>query len=241
MRPSLVDLAFLVVLCVVGPVLDARWFYPRFTRAVAAHQPGARARWYVVMQLLVPWVFTVAVLATWAIERRPWAALYLRPARPLGIGLGLGLSALYAGVLWWQVRALLTRPDGRERLRRQLASAGAMMPHTPGERRAFVLVAVTAGICEEILFRGFVMWCCVAWTGPIIGVVLSSVLFGIGHVYLGANQIARTGLVGLVMAGIVIAGGSLWPAIVLHAVIDIVAGELGYVAFSEQRASLGVP
>jgi len=232
MAPSLVDLPVMIVLCGIAPVLDARWFYPRFTRAVTT-RPGMRLRWYAVMLIVVPWVFTGAVLTRWALERRPWAALYLQPARPLGVWLGVGLSVLYAALMWWQVRAVLKRPDGRVRLRRQLASAGAMLPHTPGERGVFVLVALTAGFCEEVLFRGFVMWYCAAWTGPIIAVILSSVLFGIGHVYLGVNHIARTALVGLVMAGIVLAGASLWPAIVLHVVIDIVAGELGYVGLSE--------
>jgi hypothetical protein len=54
---------------------------------------------------------------------------------PVVEAVGLGLSVLYAGVVWRQVRALLKRPDGRVLLRRQLASAGAMMPHTPGGAR----------------------------------------------------------------------------------------------------------
>jgi hypothetical protein len=180
------------------------------------------------------WAFTGAVVAVWAVDRRPWAALYLRPARPLGVWLGLGLSVLYVGVVGWQIRALLAQPDGRARLRRTLAGAGALLPRTPGERWGFVLVSVTAGMCEEVLFRGFVMWYCAAWTGLIVAVPLSALLFGIGHVYQGVRQIPRTALAGLVLAGVVIAGGSVWPAMLLHAVMDLVAGELGYLGLAEQ-------
>jgi uncharacterized protein len=235
--PGVLDLGLLLALCAVAPALDARWLYPRFLRAVAAHRPGARPRWYALV-IGMAWAFTAAVLAIWAVERRPWAALYLRPARPLGVWLGLGLSVLYVGLMWVQIRALLARPDGRARLGRQLAGAGAMLPRTPGERWGFALVSLTAGICEEVLFRGFVMWCCAAWVGPIGAVLLSSLLFGVGHVYLGVSHIVRTGLVGLAMAGIVIAAGSLWPAILLHTVIDLVAGEIGYRALSDWGAAV---
>jgi hypothetical protein len=93
MAPSSADLVVMIALCVIAPMVEARWLYPWFTRAVAAN-PGARSRWYAVMLLVVPWALTGAVLAIWAVERRPWSALYLGPARALGIWLGLGLSVL---------------------------------------------------------------------------------------------------------------------------------------------------
>jgi membrane protease YdiL (CAAX protease family) len=225
--PVALDAVIMIALCAVMPALEAAWFYPRFRRAVAAARPGARARYYAAT-IVVLWAFTGAVLGMWAVYRRPWAALSLRPARSLGVWLGLGLSVLYVLATWWQMRALLRRPDGRPMLRRAMAGASALLPSTRGTRRAFVFVALTAGICEEVLFRGYVTWYCAAWTGPIVAVALSAVLFGIGHVYLGGSHVVKAGLLGLVMSGVVIAGGALWPAIVLHAVIDLVAGEVGY-------------
>ncbi len=233
--PGVLDLVIMVALCGVNPVADARWIYPRFLRAVAASPPGTRPRWYLPLGSLMSWAFTGAVIAIWVAYRRPWAALYLQPSRPLGVWLGVGLAVLYAAAVWRQVRRVLAKPGGRARLARKLASASALLPHTPAERRGFVFVSLTAGICEEVLYRGFVMWYCAAFTGPVVAVALSSLLFGFGHLYLGPSHILRSGLVGLLLAGIVIAGGSLWPAIVLHAAIDLVAGELGYAALSETQ------
>jgi uncharacterized protein len=233
--PGVLDLVVMIALCGVTPVADARWIYPRFLRAAAASPPGTRPRWYLPLVSLVSWACTGVVIAMWAAYRRPWAALSVRPARPLGVWLGVGLAILYAAAVWWQVWTLLAKPDGRARLARQLAGASALLPHTPAERRGFVFASLTAGICEEVLFRGFVMWYCAVFTGPIVAVALSSLLFGFGHLYLGPAHILRSGLVGVLLAGIVIAGGSLWPAIVLHATVDLVAGELGYLALSETQ------
>jgi uncharacterized protein len=230
--PTALDLVIMIALCALMPALEARWLYPRFTRAVTAGRSGARPRYYALTVVLL-WAFTGAVLALWGVYRRPWAALYLRPARPLGVWLGLGLSVLYVGVMWWQVRALLARPDGRARLRQSLGGTGTLLPRTSGERWGFALVSLTAGITEEVLFRGFVTWYCAAWTGLVVAVLLSAVLFGIGHVYQGVRQIPKTALAGLVLAAIVIAGGSLWPAIVLHTVMDLVGGQVGYAGLSE--------
>jgi uncharacterized protein len=233
--PTLLDLGIMIALCALMPALEARWWYPRFCGAVTAGRSGARPRYY-ALTIAVLWAFVGAVVVVWAVYRRPWALLYLRPARPRGAWLGLGLSVLYVSVVWWQIRALLAEPDGRARLRRALAGAAALLPRTSGERWGFALVSVTAGICEEVLFRGFVMWYCALWTGPIGAVVLSAVLFGIGHVYQGVRQVPRTALAGLVLAGVVLAAGALWPAMLLHAVMDLVAGQIGYVGLSEQNA-----
>lgn len=231
--PVALDLVLMLVLCVIYPVADAAWFHPRFIRAAEAGRPDARQWWYAVT-IAMTWAFTGVVAALWVAYRRPWTALHLVAVRPLGLALGLGLSVLYAGAMWAQMRALFARPDGRARFRRAFARASAMLPRTAGERWGFALTALTAGICEEVLYRGYVMWFCAVWTGPIAAVVLSSALFGAGHLYLGATHVVRAGLVGLVLATIVVATGSLWPAIILHAVIDLVAGEMGYMGLRDQ-------
>lgn len=131
-----------------------------------------------------------------------------------------------------QRRALLARPDRLERLRRSFGDGDRLLPRTPDERWGFAQIAITAGLCEEILYRGFVMWYLALWAGPILAVLLSSLLFGFAHLYLGPSHVLRTAIVGLIFALIVLASGSLWPVIVIHAVMDLVAGDLGYHALT---------
>jgi len=72
------------------------------------------------------------------------------------------------------------------------------------------------------------VWYLGIWMGPIAAVILSSILFGFGHIYMGVAQVPRTATVGLVFALVAFASGSLWPAILLHAAIDWNSGELGF-------------
>ncbi len=226
-----VDHILFVVLCVVSPLLDWLWFYPRFRSAVAANEPGARPRFY-IFALLYPWGATLCVVALWIVRGRAWAALNLSPSTPFRLGIGLALAAAYVALMWIQRRQLVARPERLARLRKSFGSAEALLPHTRGELKGFTAVSITAGICEELIYRGFVFWYLSVWTGSIIALVLSSILFGFAHVYLGFSHVIKTSIVGLVFAIIVYASGSLWPAIIIHAVMDMVAGDLAFHAFS---------
>ena len=225
------DHVLFVAIALVTPLIDWLWFYPRFRRATDAGVPGARGRFYFT-GMVWAWGITACVLILWASRARPWSGLALSLGTPLRFGIGIALAAIYISLMASQRRALLARPDRLERLRRSFGHGDRLLPRTPDERWGFAQIAVTAGVCEEILFRGFVLWYLTLWTGPILAVLLSSLLFGFAHLYLGPSHVLRTAIVGLIFALIVLTAGSLWPVIVLHAVMDLVAGDLGYHALT---------
>ena len=230
------DHIFLVLITLVWPLVDWRWYFPRSVSAIAAGVSGARARMY--RNIVLPeWGFTACIVTLWVYRGRSWAALLLGPSTSLRLGMGFALVAIVFGLLWRQRRAILARPATLAVVRRQLASADALIPRTTGERRGAILVSMTAGICEEFLFRGFVMWYFKvlfpdAWSGIILAVGVSSLLFGFAHIYLGVRQVWVTAAVGAAAALLVLAAGSLWPAIILHAAQDLYSFDLGYRALS---------
>jgi len=92
----------------------------------------------------------------------------------------------------------------------------------------YLALAVTAGLCEEFLYRGFAMAVFMrigfqAWAA----VLVSSVLFGLAHSYQGRGGVVMTFLIGLVLGTSRIAYGSLVPAIFWHSAVDVVAGTAG--------------
>src|SRR2546425_962185 len=105
----------------------------------------------------------------------------------------------------------------------------ALADRVPGTRRRAYrnliilewVLAVTAGLCEEFLYRGFALWYFTSLAGSVAGFVLAAVLFGLGHLYLGRMHVVRTAIVGAVFGLLVIGTGSLWVAIVLHAAMDL--------------------
>jgi membrane protease YdiL (CAAX protease family) len=232
--PVTLDHVFFFLMIAVSPLVDLFWLYPWLRRASAAGVPGVRSRAY-FWAILGQWVGTACVLALWVGHARPWIALRLGAGSPLGLGIGLALVTACVVLLGLQRRAIFAKPERLDIVLRQIGNAGPLLPRTPGELGGFMLLSITAGICEELLYRGYVIWYLNAWTGLAGAVVISSILFGAGHLYLDRRSALKAGIVGAVMAGIVILSGSLWPAMILHAAIDMNSGSLTFRALTRAR------
>src|SRR5216684_1388895 len=108
------------------------------------------------------------------------------------------------------------------------ALAERILPQSTVELLPYLALAITAGLCEEFLYRGFAVAVLLhvglqAWAV----VLLTSVLFGLAHSYQGRGGIAMTLLIGLVLGTSRIAYDSLVPAIFWHSAVDVVAGTAG--------------
>jgi hypothetical protein len=117
-------------------------------------------------------------------------------------------------------------------MRDKLGSVTFLLPHTQSERRAFDAVSVTAGVCEEVFFRGYLIAYLMAVLGtPFwVAALLSSVVFGFAHAYQGPLGILRTAAAGGLFALLYGLTGSLWAPMAVHAVMDITSGRIAYAA-----------
>ncbi len=89
----------------------------------------------------------------------------------------------------------------------------------------FVPAALTAGLCEEFLYRGYALTQISALTGSVYaGFVLSSVAFGIAHVYQGRLGVLGTMITGALYASVFLLTGSIVPCMIGHFVQDIFGG-----------------
>jgi len=104
-------------------------------------------------------------------------------------------------------------------------AARTLAPHGYFESILWVALSVTAGICEEMIFRGYLQRQFVAWTRSApVGVILSAVLFGAGHVYQGAKATIVIGVYGLMFGILAEARQNLRPGIMTHAWHDAITG-----------------
>jgi membrane protease YdiL (CAAX protease family) len=211
----------LAVLIIVGfPIWD---HYE--TRALkASTDPRRKIRTY---QRILGVEWGVSALAWIAFRFQlfsTWADANQIALRKVGSSFVLGLVSSAMVVLVLQV--LLTRHNAKlhERVMRAFKRIGFILPVTREERAWFLLVSLTAGICEEILYRGFLIrylgdvpWHCGIW----VAIAISSLAFGLAHGYQGISGIAATGILGAVMAVIFVVTGNLWLPIAMHALIDL--------------------
>jgi membrane protease YdiL (CAAX protease family) len=135
-------------------------------------------------------------------------------------------AALFGAFQWFNLRRVSrltgTVPDFMRKL------AERILPNKTVEFAPYCALAVTAGVCEEFLYRGFAMAALsragiASWA--VVGI--SSVLFGLAHSYQGKSGILGTTVMGLLFGASRLAFESLVPVMVWHAGVDLAAGMAG--------------
>ncbi|KRG12901.1 CPBP family intramembrane glutamic endopeptidase [Lederbergia galactosidilytica] len=102
-----------------------------------------------------------------------------------------------------------------------------IMPITNKEKRLWNYVSLTAGITEEIIYRGFLIFA-LTYLFPNFSVwliiIISSLLFGLAHTYQGfTTGVLRTTVFGVIFSILYIGISSILPLVVFHFLIDYIA------------------
>jgi uncharacterized protein len=213
---------------VVGHVLHRRF------EGRLRSDPRARRSFYRRL-LVLEWGLAVLALVIWlsapgvraAAVGLGWPRQWPGPVTWLLVLLVLGFvlastRALRSGALL--ETAALPRPGEGRHAEPSGHATVAVLPRTAGERRLFAVVGVTAGVCEEWLYRGFFLAVVSAVTGGLPAWALAgaaAAAFGLAHAYQGPAGILGTGLLGGGMAVMYLQTGSLLLPVVLHALIDL--------------------
>ena len=242
---TLLDHLFALIL-VVGLAVSVAWNarnIARLARRIAT-DPNARTNEYLWM-IAMEWGLTLALLAWWQWAARPLQALGL--VLPEGTGAWWTLLVCIGGIGFYaqQARAVAASPDAQAGLWKQLESqpnVRMLLPVTGREARVFGGVSITAGICEEVLYRGYLLWYLQSLgLGGGAAVVVAIVVFGLGHAIQGIRGIVGTSVAGAVFMGLYLLTGSLVAPIVLHATVDLANGLTAYRLLRTETAASSSP
>jgi membrane protease YdiL (CAAX protease family) len=142
----------------------------------------------------------------------------------------LGLSMLLAGLLLALVVApglqCIRNHAVRQKIAKAMQDMRFLLPVSKVERHWWLVLSVSAGVCEELLYRGFLLEFLRGRLdgGPQLGLtaawLLSSIAFGTAHLYQGVAGIIKTTVVGLLLGMLAILSGSLLLPIICHILFD---------------------
>jgi uncharacterized protein len=229
--PGRLDYALVVVMLALM-LIEVLVFRELGRAAARGAVRNARLRVYAFF-ITYQWALVACIAALWVATERSWSALLLGSPNRWGFTLCMALAVAYAVLAIAQRRAIMRSPKTLERLRPRVADLESIVPHTPQERRVWVLAAITAGCCEEVFFRGYLLSFAATFTGLVASAVICVVLFGLYHAYYGPKGILKTGAFGLLMTLMALLSESLIPVIIIHAAIDLVSGDLSYLVLSQ--------
>ena len=221
----------LVMVILFGLPIRA-FFSMRALRTAAPEALPALRRRIWTNAIVSQWLLVALVVALMVALRREPAAMLLVPRPTAGmLGVLVGLATMVSLVVR-QRGSITTDETVRQKVRERLAPVVRLMPASRAEFALFAVLACTAGICEEFLFRGYLLWygsqfMPVLWAGA-----LQAVLFGVAHFYQGRRGIVLTGFAGVFLTAVTFVSGSIWPAVLIHALMDLNAGDLALRAFT---------
>ena len=140
-----------------------------------------------------------------------------RSVRDVGRDLGLGVAFSIVSTM---VLSMLGPHHGPEDNR----AVQFLLPHGAREMALWVALSITAGICEEALYRGYLQRQFMALTKNVpAGILLSAVAFGLAHSYQGWARATTIGVEGAMLGAMAYWRKSVRPGMIAHAWKDALA------------------
>ncbi|KQT01364.1 CPBP family intramembrane glutamic endopeptidase [Cellulomonas sp. Leaf395] len=222
-------------LVVVEPVLGRRQYSELVTDLAAAaddaEQDAVRRRFYRSWTWQGWLIGALAVAVVMVLPGTGLADLGLRlpdvgellPDAGRDDAAGMVVGAIVGLALAGGALALVRRwLPGRSPL--QSSAIDILMPTTPGARRGWAGLSLSAGVTEEITYRGLLVLALTLAVPDLAHgavVAVAAVLFGIAHWYQGRLGMLTTGAVGAVLTQLYLTTGSLLLPMVVHVLIDL--------------------
>jgi membrane protease YdiL (CAAX protease family) len=178
------------------------------------------------------WLMAVVILGTWWWFGRPYELLGLGWTTEAGHWLSIGIIAFFFIAYCADAARDVFTSRGRMEAEKRLSAELNILPRTLRSYAFFILLAISAGICEEIVFRGFFMAYLTSLFGnsiwaKVLVVAIPAVIFGYVHTYQGKEAIAKIVGMAVLFGTIFLLTGSIYLLILLHAAVDLVGGAIG--------------
>jgi len=174
---------------------------------------------------LMLWIGAILVITSWNITAKPWSHLGINwpEFSTLSIYLIIALLAIYiidTAVSTYQYQKG-KKIDDEDML--------SIMPQNWTEYSHFIFLAVSAGICEEIVFRGFLINY-MSEVLPsnaynlIMSIIIPGMIFSISHFYQRFLNVFKIFSLSILFGAIFVLTKSLLIVAILHALVDLASG-----------------
>jgi membrane protease YdiL (CAAX protease family) len=211
MISKLTAILFVLLLVAGVPALSyatARRSQLRQVPRLALYFSATVSQWVLALLGLVVTLWTARDLVAATFRLLPLPAILTWAVALAAVSLaGLGICLLLEHRGWWPKEPELVY---------------LLIPQTPREKLwALCIVTPTAAFCEEFLYRGYLLAQLGQWLHSVPWALgISSLAFGLAHMYQGWRGVLRAALLGALLALPVLRLGSLYPAMLAHALID---------------------
>jgi uncharacterized protein len=183
-----------------------------------------RRKFFISNSLLL-WFLTGIVMLVWYLYGRPFSLMGFRNIEPGWVSwvLTFVMIAAYTADILYSIFS----PEELQKTQEQWESSVPFLPENYRELPAYTFMCITAGVCEEILFRGFMVTYFIdpMHNGfPWIAAIFPAILFSLAHFYQGYKAMFKIFLLSMLFALIFIFSKSLIIVVIIHFLVDFIGG-----------------
>jgi len=178
------------------------------------------------------WVLTLVIAAVWWGNGRAWYLIGID--WPFMWPSGWPLLAMALFVLLYigdTVSEIIPIANGEKSIEDTGESLG-FLPQTAYEYFHYIFLALTAGICEEFIFRGyFIRYFQVMFSDEYsntLAILIPAAIFGFVHLYQGWRAVVKITAMAIMFGFVFVHTESLWLLIVIHAAVDLIGGAIAW-------------
>jgi membrane protease YdiL (CAAX protease family) len=186
---------------------------------------GEPARLSIYREIILTWLFfAICLIAIWASLDRDWTDLGIRAIDVVPLSISIAISIVFISIFIIPLRNLARHPKRFEGLESQIGDYVELMPRSRKEESWFTGVSVNAGLSEELIFRGYLIWYLNNFVPLYWAAGIAVVVFAFAHSYQGLKQIPAILLISAVVVSLFVYSGSLLIPVLFHIVLDVLQG-----------------
>lgn len=126
-------------------------------------------------------------------------------------------------------RKIKLSEESAEKIANQNARIQFLLPTNDREYKHMIFVSFVAGICEEVIYRGFLFWFIMNYLPLFPSIILANLPFALGHLTTtGTKNTVKAFVLALLFTGAYLLTKSLWLPILLHIIVDLYATILSH-------------
>ena len=185
-------------------------------------------------------IMGAAVMIVWLLFRRPVAEIGL--TQPRDLQSWWWMTIVFALIYLLDTVVTLSSKKGIDKTVENFKKRTPFLPTKKRELPEYLLLCFSAGVFEEIVYRGYlVSYCWYLFEGSnyqqLLAVFVPAFAFSIAHFYQGGKAVVKIFVLAIVFGYLFIYSGSLLIVMILHFVVDAIGGLLTikYIKEEERR------
>lgn len=189
-------------------------------------------------------IMGAVVMTVWLLFKRPLSEIGL--TQPVNIGSWWRLSIIFVFIYLLDTFVTVSSKKQIDKAIEDFKKRTPFLPTRKSELPEYLLMCFSAGVFEEIVYRGYLVnYCWYLFDGfsyqRSLSVLVPAFVFSIAHFYQGTKAVIKIFVLALIFGYIFIYSGSLLIVILLHFLVNAIGGLLTIKYMKEEYPQINDP